>query len=128
MAYGLPNVGAPQQMATPKRPVQLAPNMGTPPSPRGAQPARRRMQPRPGGNPGGVRRRQPQSRGPGGPGGGGPPMAGGPSQPIADPMNFPPLEDEFADLGAAVGMARIPGIGQPGAERGVLNVRRRRAR
>ena len=124
MAYGLPNVGAPQQMATPKRPVQLAPNMGTTPSPRGAHPARRRMQPRPGGNPGGVRRRQPQSRGPGG---GGPPMGGGPSQPIADPMNFPPFEDQFTDLGAAVGMARIPGVGQPGAERGVLNGRRRRA-
>jgi hypothetical protein len=128
MAYGLPNVGAPQQMATPKRPVQLAPNMGTTPRPRGAQPSTRRAQMRPGRQPGGVRRRQPQSRGPGGPGGGGPPMGGGPSQPIADPMNFPPLEDEFADLGAAVGMARIPGIGQPGAERGVLNVRRRRAR
>ena len=126
MAYGLRNVGAPQQMATPKRPVQLAPNMGTTPRPRGAQPSTRRAQMRPGRQPGGVRRRQPQSRGPGGPGGGGPPMGGGTSQPIADPMNFPPLEDEFADLGAAVGMARIPGIGQPGTERGVLNVRRRR--
>ena len=73
---------------------------------------------------GGMRRRQQQPPR----GGPSPSMGQRPMQPIADPMNFPPLEDEFSDLGAAVGMARVPGIGQPGTERGVLNVRRRRPR
>ena len=57
---------------------------------------------------------------------GGPPRQGGPQQTLRDPFQTTPLAAEVEGLGAAMGMARIPGVGQPGSERGLTNVRRRR--
>jgi hypothetical protein len=119
MAYGIPPLGG--GMATPARPVQLAPTLGTPPRQTARRPPSRRVQQQPGRPPQPTQRRQRPQRPPGR--GAAPP---GLAQPIADPMQFPPLAEEVADLGAAVGMARFPGVGQPGSERGVLDVRRRR--
>ena len=118
MAYGVPAFGAPDQMATPKRPVQLAPNIGTTPRPQGRTAPTRRVQAQPGRRPQQTQRRKPTPGGMRGP--------AVPSDPIADPMQFPPLAEEVGDLGAAVGMARFPGVGAPGSERGVLNMQRRR--
>jgi hypothetical protein len=48
-----------------------------------------------------------------------------PTQPIADPMGFPPLPEEVQDFEAAAGASRIPGVGQRGSERSVRTRRRR---
>jgi hypothetical protein len=118
MAYGVPPLGATDQMATPKRPVSLAPNMGAHPRPAATEPSVRRVQMRPGRRPQATARRRPTP--PGAPAGG-----GVPAQPIVDPMQFPPLAPEVADLGAAAALSRIHGVGRPGTERGVLNTKRR---
>jgi hypothetical protein len=39
-----------------------------------------------------------------------------------------PMMPEVEDISAAAAMARVPGIGQPGAERGMSNQRQRRRR
>ena len=124
MAYGIPQ----------KRPVQLAPNMGTTPSYPSAPSGARRVQ-MPGGRPRGPMASMGASRRPpprpgqrplGGPPQGGPPRQGGPQQTLRDPFQTTPLAAEVEGMGAAMGMARIPGVGQPGSERGMTNVRRRR--
>jgi|6_EtaG_2_1085325.scaffolds.fasta_scaffold30794_2 hypothetical protein len=115
MAYGIPN----------KRPVQLAPNMGTTPSYASAPSAPRRVKMqtgRPRGPVGGLgasRRRPPGAPGP-------IPGQRAPQQMLRDPFHTTPLADEIEGLVAGMGMARFPGVGQPGSERGMTNVRRRR--
>ena len=119
MAYGIPN----------KRPVQLAPNMGATPSYPSAPSAPRRVKMqagRPTGPVGGLgaSRRRPSMGRPPGPG---PiPGQGPPRQMLRDPFQTTPLADEVEGLVAGMGLARVPGVGQPGSERGMTNVRRRR--
>ena len=134
MAYGIPQ----------KRPVQLAPNMGTTPSYPSAPFGARRVQMQVGRPSGpmastgasrrplasmGASRRPPPRPGQrplGGPPQEGPLYQGGPQQTLRDPFQTTPLAAAVEGLGAAMGMARIPGVGQPGSERGMTNVRRRR--
>jgi hypothetical protein len=119
MAYGIPN----------KRPVQLAPNMGTVPSYASAPSAPRRVKMQTGRPAGAIRglgasRRRPPSGRP--PGAGPTPGQGVPPQMLRNPFETTPLADEVEGLVAGMGLARVPGVGQPGSERGMANVRRRR--
>jgi hypothetical protein len=41
------------------------------------------------------------------------------------PLPVEPLMPEFDDFGRAVALGSVPGVGQPGTAKGMLNVRRR---
>ena len=120
MAYTPTNWAKTPDSATPMRPTKYAPQPGAiMPPPRVSR--RRPVQQRPG---------RPRRGGAPQPGGYAPHMAPAPQQRSQAPIATPEvsLAPETASQGDFLATARIPGIGQPGGERGAPNVRRRRGR